>query len=574
MSRETGPAQRAWLQRHHAKLACLLLVLFGLQVILAIRRWSPVYDEDLHIWAGYAYLTHPAGWANFQHPPLVKLLAGLPLLSLRPQVTPPPRSGRQVDAARLTHEFFRRNRALLDHIVFRARLPLVLLAAFLGWLLYRWTREHYGVPPALLALALFSFDPNILAHSGLVFMDMPFAAFAFLTLYQFWHWCQKPSRLRGFLTGLSLSLALLSKFPALILLPLLPVLSLLHHFPARAHPRKFLSVLRGLLGIYAVSLTAVLALYGSLFGVEYLARETGPSHAARILLDFASRTPGSVGRLTLELAAWIVHHLPIVGLEYLRGIYWQMMHAKQGMPLFLSGQHTTHAWWYFHLVTFLLKATLPLLLLMGLRVALSRRLPWQPPETFLLVPALATFLLTTLSPFGGGIRYLLVAYPCLFVSAGRLASVSLGPRRLWGALLLALLSWHAFSSIRIHPHYIAYFNEAVGGPSQGYRYLVGANLDFGQEVKHLAAYLRERGNPVVYASLHTTLDPTLYGMRSVPLPADGQCRTGTFAISATRLQGVGLENPDAFSWLKARAPTRVLGYAIFVYDVDRYLQRT
>src|SRR5665213_1136109 len=65
----------------------LLLAAMAAQLALSARRQSQTFDEGAHIFSGYRY------WKNFdfgfnpEHPPLVKLVAALPLLRL-PLVTP------------------------------------------------------------------------------------------------------------------------------------------------------------------------------------------------------------------------------------------------------------------------------------------------------------------------------------------------------------------------------------------------------------------------------------------------------------------------------------------------------
>src|SRR5262249_51727095 len=51
--------------------------------------------------------------------------------------------------------------------------------------------------------------------------------------------------------------------------------------------------------------------------------------------------------------------------------------------------------------------------------------------------------------------------------------------------VVLLLVWHAGESLAIAPHYLAYFNELAGGPSQGYRHLVDSSLDWGQDLPGL-----------------------------------------------------------------------------------------
>src|ERR1700730_7960365 len=70
----------------------VLLALFAAELVLSARQQSQTFDEACHIFAGYR------SWKNFdfginpEHPPLVKLIAAIPLLHL-PLRTPPVPAG-------------------------------------------------------------------------------------------------------------------------------------------------------------------------------------------------------------------------------------------------------------------------------------------------------------------------------------------------------------------------------------------------------------------------------------------------------------------------------------------------
>src|SRR3954471_13858063 len=64
-----------------AGVVCLLVVL-GLQLVLSVRRESQTWDEGDHIFAGYMSWQHADFGLNPEHPPMLKLLATVPLLSM------------------------------------------------------------------------------------------------------------------------------------------------------------------------------------------------------------------------------------------------------------------------------------------------------------------------------------------------------------------------------------------------------------------------------------------------------------------------------------------------------------
>ena len=41
------------------------------------------------------------------------------------------------------------------------------------------------------------------------------------------------------------------------------------------------------------------------------------------------------------------------------------------------------------------------------------------------------------------------------------------------------------AAVRIAPHNLAFFSDAVGGPGRGHRYLADSNLDWGQDIRTL-----------------------------------------------------------------------------------------
>ncbi|MCS7179706.1 MAG: hypothetical protein N0A03_10680, partial [Anaerolineae bacterium] len=55
--------------------------------------------------------------------------------------------------------------------------------------------------------------------------------------------------------------------------------------------------------------------------------------------------------------------------------------------------------------------------------------------------------------------------------------------------LLLCLAWLTFGTLRLFPHYLAFFNELAGGPYGGHHYLVDSNLDWGQSFKALKEWL-------------------------------------------------------------------------------------
>jgi hypothetical protein len=155
-------------------------------------------------------------------------------------------------------------------------------------------------------------------------------------------------------------------------------------------------------------------------------------------------------------------------------------------------------------------------------------------------------------------------------------------------LVCLLVLATALSSLRTSPYPLSYFNELAGGPENGIRYLSDSNLDWGQGLRGLKAYLERHDLSWIYLSYFGNAPPEYYGIRYQPLPlarARSSARYDALppglprevlAISVTNLQGVYSPDPERYSWLLKRTPAARIAYSIFVYDLtgdaDAHLQ--
>jgi hypothetical protein len=195
-------------------------------------------------------------------------------------------------------------------------------------------------------------------------------------------------------------------------------------------------------------------------------------------------------------------------------------------------------------------------------------------DLFLVVPPLLLLAAISFGPVKIGLRHVLPVFPFIFVFTARFFKLAL-ERRLLSGLAFLLVIWYLVSSIRIH-HYLAYFNEYVGGPANGYNYLLDSNLDWGQDLKGLKEYMEARGIEKVKLAYLGTIDLEYYGLSSEPISVqdlaalrEGKFTRGVFAISASFLQGLYLPGDrDRYKWFRDRTPTAQIGYSIFVYEID------
>lgn len=145
--------------------------------------------------------------------------------------------------------------------------------------------------------------------------------------------------------------------------------------------------------------------------------------------------------------------------------------------------------------------------------------------------------------------------------------------------LIILLVWYAWGTFAIYPHFLTYFNEIAGGPSQGHKYVTDSNLDWGQDLKRLSQFVEKNNIQKIYVDyfggdspeyrLGNKFEPWWGDRDSSELPSNSW-----LAISATFLKG-GQGEPsedfkqstDYYKWLKNEKLVKVIGNSIFVYRI-------
>jgi hypothetical protein len=590
--------------------ALILLAVFVLQALLSAGQKSPTMDEQNHIARGYAYLRTGDLRLSREHPPLVNAISALPLLIVRPQLPTEHPSWASTNWYAFADELLWNatdsggQPIKAQKIVNWARLPIVLLGLLLGMGVYAWAAELYSPTAGLVALALYVFSPNILAHTRLATNDLGLACFMFLTLYTFWRLMTEPTLGGAVAAGVALGLALAAKFTGILLLPILALIVVIHAWrrpPSPAPPPTNPD-------LQPLSPDKTMAV-GPPAGVELFRPEpvkpAGPPWwrtfdwkwvlylAAMTLIGLVvlwgiyglERGPASDGGMTLPMPS------------YWQGLQTIFERTERGNPAFLMGQYSTDGWWYYFPVALLIKTPLPTLLLLALALALTvNRQSWR-AEMWLLLPIAVYFVALLPSSLNIGYRHLLPILPLIFVYVSKLATDSFhfvihgSPRALRLAELVSrnglyvvviiLVVWQALSSLSIFPHYLAYFNEIVGGPQNGHQYLADSNLDWGQDLPALRDYLDREGIDQVYLSWFGPARPEQYDIRYRPLPGfplyqasaetyafnPYQPAPGFYAISATNLPGVVFEDHDTFAWFRDQEPLARPGYSLFVFRV-------
>jgi hypothetical protein len=455
---------------------------------------------------------------------------------------------RTSDAWVMGHEFFYETGE--DHFkwLMAARAMTGLLSVALGALVFLWSRRLFGSPGAFVSLLFYVFCPTLLSHGGYATSDVCMALFMLASVGAWWRHLETPGW--GPLAGSAtvFGLACVAKFSAVFLLPMMVLCAAVHLVARRGRPLR-------VLGSLAVHGAAAVLVIWAFYGFRYSAFNPALPAADQFIeswpIVYAS-TAGT-GRLIHLLGG--LHALPeafLYGTAY-------VAQTAQMRGAFLNGEYSIYGWRTFFLWTFALKSTLPFLaaaaisLWLALRGAPARPGPGRREALLALTPLLVLlgvyWAVSLQSHLNIGHRHLIPIYPPLFILTGALGAWLAGPRPSGRVLVAGLLAWHAGESLSIAPHYLAYFNETLGGPRLGFLHLVDSNLDWGQDLPGLKAWLQANQRPgeKAYLSYFGTGEPRYYHLPVVRLAYMNAFQEdepyvplgpGLYCVGATMLQQV------------------------------------
>jgi hypothetical protein len=545
-------ARRPWL----FALAAVLLALHYALAVGSKFRESTTSDELVHLTGGFTfnhfhdYRLHPENGI------LPQRLAALPA-TLAGAKFPPLENNeywRTSDAWVLGHEFFYETGE--DHFprLMAGRALIALFSVATGLLVFLWSRRLFGDAGALVSLGFFVFEPSFLAHGALVTSDACAAFFLLASVGAWWRHLHDGRARWWWISAATFGLACVAKYSAPLLLPMFVLLAAVRAWAGgplallgrtwTSRGGKFGAAALSALGHGAVAALVIWAF----FGFRYAAANPALPPFAHFIRpwEWLDSNLGAAGKILRAVAA--ARLLPegyIYGFAY-------VLETAQIRAAFLNGEFSNYGWASFFVWAFALKSTIPLLLAGAAAGALLVRRARE--LAYRLAPLAALFgvywVFSITSHLNIGHRHILPTYPVLFIACGALGAW-LAARRVLPALLVpALLAWHAGESLRVAPHFLAYFNEIAGGPANGHRHLVDSSLDWGQDLPGLKAWLDAHAQPgePVYLSYFGTGEPDYYGIRArrlmfvngfkLPAPPLEKLEPGLYCIGATILAQV------------------------------------
>ncbi len=501
-----------------------------LLIALGFLAWSAytdglIVDEQAHIPAGYAYLDKLDYRLNPEHPPLVKVLAAIPLKFLRPQFPDNRPSWQSEINSQWTvgDEFLFEIKNNPNLLIRLARIGPIFLTLLTILFLYRLARDIVGPWWGLVSATLFGLSPIVLAHGHYVTTDVAAAFGAILGTFYFIRYLKNPSREHLLKAVIALGIAELTKFSMVFLLPFFLILAVLAAWTTAPHwnralARAFFAYIRTTFFlIFGAYLFLVYPTY-SLFTLRYpsLKQQSdtefllssfagGPTPPRRFctpmrcLADLtiaATKNP-----LTRPLAEYSLGLLMVTQRE-----------TGSNTNYFLGNVSASGTPWYFPVV-YALKEPIPTLLLeiiAGILLcifAIRKRhlfhtLPEFVAKNFGFCAALLFIVLymgwSLRSNLNIGIRHIIPVIPFLSIITvwawkrwleqgsierrirpNALRHVGTATPRWILALFLGI--WFLSETAFAAPYFLSYFNEFAGGTTNGYRFVTDSNYDWGQD---------------------------------------------------------------------------------------------
>jgi hypothetical protein len=426
----------------------LLVLIASARIVSTYTIFNHTIDEPDHLAAGMEWLTVGKYRYEDQHPPLARVFGALGpyLLGARWST----RNPSQFEGYRIL------GRGVHYTTLLAAGRAGILPFFWLGAaVVFLWGLRLSDARGGFTGVLVYSTIPAILGHSGLITTDVAAASLCGAACLAYLHWVDRPTTRRSILLGVAISLAFLAKFSTLAFIPASCLLMMIVSPFRRGITDDKVSRVR---------------LVGMACGVAFIVIWLG------YLFTF-----GPVGFLHLRLPAQ----------HFFSGIYTVWKHNSAGHDSYLMGRRSPTGFWYYYPIVLAIKTPIGIIVLSVLALlAVARKRGLSEPLAFVA----AVVLVAMASRINIGIRHILPVYVGLSVACGVYVSSVFQSRFAklkW--LVASLVAWSVISGMFCHPDYLAYTNEFTGTHPE--QFVADSDLDWGQDMKRLATYLRTIGSP-------------------------------------------------------------------------------
>ena len=554
----------AQLQKHwHRRTLIAIGILLALHMTLGVHtaaRKTITHDEIWHLPIGILNLQSRDFHFDDLNPPLTRMWAGLPGWLFGPEIE----SGK--GSSDVAGKYIRHHP---DHRTWYicGRLFNLMFSVATILIACKWAREWFGEAAAVMTALLCCTEPNLLAHSSLVTPDAGLMLGFTATLYVLGRWWNQPTWKLATLLGVVTGITQGTKFTAILLYVVIGIAGGLAVLRPRGEDKSRRQICLQWLTVLVVSLLV--------WNATYLFRGTGRPLAS---YSFQSQSMQSIQKLLEPVGQFPV----LLPESYMTGIDRQRSVMEQQHPIYLDGQWSLHGFksYFARTLQYKLSHVLQVLVIAGISLSLLRRRQARRLEILVLwgLPCALLFGIASLSSMQLGVRYVMPLLPLMILITSPVAEAIArrSPPVRWG--LTSLLVLAALLPLRHHPHHLAYFNEAAGGPIGGRYHLLDSNLDWGQDLHLVREFMESEGLDEIGLVYFGTLPPDILGIE-YHIPPGRRPAPGWHAVSVNFVMGRPhvVIAPDGqgratdineFGYFRAYEPVTTLGGSIDVYHID------
>lgn len=462
-------------------LVLFILIFIFLSAGSALKE-SLTYDEIVDVEEGMSNIVNHEFKEPF-NPPFIRMLTAVPLVIGADTIIASPR--------------------LADRY-FPSRLVTIGLAIALMISVYWATRKYFDDQTAVVAIFLFTFEPNILSHSHYITMDIGVTLFFFLAYIQLLQLMRNVTGRNILFFGIAAGLAMASKISGLIFLIGLLILIIFYK-----RMWRIISVR------HAAKITVLLVVAGLTIWATYffstdviIAQRIDPTRLSSRLMDdaIASQNQFLIRGLTF------LSSNPIPLGNYIATIKNHVVRGMMTDDIYFLGGHYSKSKPYFMLIAFLLKTPIPLLILFLTSLILNWRKRRRTSFPYFLLPVAAVIFMSIITRVVPLVRHILPMYPFIIICAATaIRSLSRQTAKLSVGIIML---WYIYGTLINFPHFISYANEFAGPRETRYKYFSDSNIDWGQGLVTLNKYVLGKQPEHVTLSYFGRDDAAAYGFPS------------------------------------------------------------
>lgn len=601
------------LEKHYKGIIFIAIAFIAIVSVKLANDDALIYDEISHISAGYSYISKLDYRINPEHPPLIKVLSGVPLFLL--DLTYDTNlefwnkfSGLEYDQWAAGKHFLHLAGNDIDKIALFSRLPVILISVLLAVMLFKWGRKRGGITTGVFVLLLFAFDPNVLGHNHFVTTDIGAATGIILAFYFFLKFLRKNTWRNVAILGVTLGVAQVIKFSSLLLLPFFVFLTVIFITLKLFQSRKdwIKNITQYLVKIATAFLIMFFVISIVYIPLTYQMPDKILSQTAPAQIHI---NDGKLDECALEFVLWANKNAStrFVGV-YVQGVFQVKNRVKYGNELYYIRQVSKKAFLSYFPVVFVIKQTLPHMFFYICTIAIFiffifkniRRGIKQGGTIFF--PKMRDYLLLNFTEVSWilfilfyayisitgnlniGFRHLFPMMPFVYLITARICvsgynelvnkrKIIIAKYIFIGGVLLMVTE-----TILAFPFYLSYFNQAVGGSKNGYKLVTDSNADWGQDLKRLENYLDDHpeinklridyfGGGAPENRLGNKIEIIRWYENTRPI------KPGYYAISVNSLQGSIYDarktKENSYRWTLKYKPIAQVGTSILIYKVTK-----